>query len=386
MRPDAYSRRQVTRIDLPVTTPGSHQSITVHRYGKPGARPKVYLQAGLHGNEHAGMLVLHHLLKKLDALTEKNAINGRIVVVPAANPVALSQFLNGELVGRFDFFSGTNFNRNFPNLIESVAGRIEGKLTGDGRANQMLVRKAAVAQIDSHENLTAAEEIKRRIIRMSIDADIVLDLHADGQSLLHLYSHPVHQSKAKELAAQLGAVVLLLGADKRAFSLDDSLNLLWTELAERFPKFPMPHGCLAVTVELRGRIDVDEKLAAADAENLVRFLIRQNVLMGDPGHLPETLRTWIAPLTGVAHGRAPISGVAVFHKKPGDWIKKGEVVADVLDPSAGNLLQARCPVTSPADGILFSINLISLVRAGQTFFKIAGTRPLKKSSEILLEE
>jgi len=386
MRLDAFSKRRVVRLDLPVMTPGSHRAITVHRYGKSGTRPKAYLQAGLHGNEHAGMLVLYHLLKKLDALSEKNAINGRIVVVPAANPIALSQFLNGELVGRFDFFSGTNFNRNFPNLTEAVAARIQDKLTGDGRANQTLIRKAAIEQIESYTDSTEAGEMKRLITRMSIDADIVMDLHADGQSLLHLYTHPVHKPQAEELAAQLQAAVVLLGADRQAYSFDDALNLLWAELAERFPEVPLPHGCLAVTIELRGRVDVAEHLAEGDAENLIRFLMRQKVIAGDPGHLPAPSCRRPTPLTGVAHGRAPVSGVAVFHKNPGDWIKRGEVVADLIDPAAENPAQARCPVTSPTNGLLFSVNLSKLVRSGQTFFKIAGTQPLKENNKGLLED
>ena len=36
---------------------------TVLRFGTPGARPKAYLQAGLHADELPGMLVLHKLAR-----------------------------------------------------------------------------------------------------------------------------------------------------------------------------------------------------------------------------------------------------------------------------------------------------------------------------------
>jgi predicted deacylase len=73
---DTFTKRTVTCLNLPAMTPGSHRTLTVRRYGNHEARPKAYLQAGLHGNEHAGLLVLHHLLRKLDALARESAENG----------------------------------------------------------------------------------------------------------------------------------------------------------------------------------------------------------------------------------------------------------------------------------------------------------------------
>jgi len=37
-----------TSIDLPAMSPGSARSVVVHRFGRPGARPKAYLQAAIH--------------------------------------------------------------------------------------------------------------------------------------------------------------------------------------------------------------------------------------------------------------------------------------------------------------------------------------------------
>ena len=48
-------------IQLPSMTPGSARHVTVHRFGKAGARPKVYLQAAIHANELPGAMALHHL-------------------------------------------------------------------------------------------------------------------------------------------------------------------------------------------------------------------------------------------------------------------------------------------------------------------------------------
>ena len=36
------------RILLPANAPGTERSLLVHRFGRAGARPKVYIQAALH--------------------------------------------------------------------------------------------------------------------------------------------------------------------------------------------------------------------------------------------------------------------------------------------------------------------------------------------------
>ena len=54
--------RIVSRFPLPPMSLGTERHLTVHAYGDPDARPKAYLQAGLHADELPGSLVLHHLM------------------------------------------------------------------------------------------------------------------------------------------------------------------------------------------------------------------------------------------------------------------------------------------------------------------------------------
>ena len=53
------------KISLPGMTPGTSRSIAWLRFGKSGARPKVYMQAAIHANELPGAMLLHHLMPKL---------------------------------------------------------------------------------------------------------------------------------------------------------------------------------------------------------------------------------------------------------------------------------------------------------------------------------
>ncbi|MFH1139957.1 MAG: succinylglutamate desuccinylase/aspartoacylase family protein [Pseudomonadota bacterium] len=378
--------REVEYLPLPSPVPGGRRELTVFSYGAGTARPKAYLQAGLHAGEHPGMLVMHHLLTRLDDLGRAGRIKGRIVLAPLVNPIGVSQFINHDLVGRFDLFGGNNFNRNFPRLAEKAAARLAGLLDQDSERNQASIRDALREEAGRLDEADEADALRVLITRLAVDADIALDLHADGQSLLHLYTHPIHRDLAEELAAQLGAPVTLLGVDRAAHSLDDALNLIWLDLAGLYPGFPIPHGCFAATVELRGRSDVSDDLASRDADNLLRFLMRRGVIDGDPGPLPALIPPGPTPLAGVEHGRAPAGGVAVFAKKIGDWVKAGEVAAEVVDPTALDPGEARFPIASRIDGVLFSINLVRLVRRGQIIFKVAGRESIKKPGDRLLED
>ena len=365
-------KRTVDRFDLPSMTPGTRRSIMAHRYQGAGDGPNIYIQAGLHGNEHAGILVCHHLLRKLDRLAEQNAVLGRIILVPAVNPMGLSQFISGELAGRFDFYSNLNFNRDFPDLLKEVAAAVKEKLTGRGGHNLELIRGALTEALGARTESTEAAEMKRLIMFLAADADIFLDLHTDSQSLLHVYTHAACEHFGEDLAARLGAPLVLLGADRKARACDDSLNMLWSDLAEKFPGHPIPHGCRAATVELRGRIDVDDSLAESDAANLLNFLISRKAVAGLPEEHSATARAQVAPLTGLSFGTAPASGVAVFRKKPGEPVEDGEIVAEIVDPLAENPDGARHAVKSPCAGLLFSVSLVKLARRGQVIFKVAG--------------
>ena len=57
---------QIMTHNLPSATPGTSRLIKAHHFGQVGARPKVYLQAGLHADEWPGFLVLNELIKKLN--------------------------------------------------------------------------------------------------------------------------------------------------------------------------------------------------------------------------------------------------------------------------------------------------------------------------------
>src|SRR5215470_10474067 len=118
-------------ISLPGAMPGTARQLRVFSFGDPGARPKAYLQAGLHADEPAGMMILRELCKLLAAAEEAGDIKGEIVVVPMANPLGVDQALNSAVMGRFELRTGANFNRAWPDLTAGLVGAVRKRIGDD---------------------------------------------------------------------------------------------------------------------------------------------------------------------------------------------------------------------------------------------------------------
>jgi predicted deacylase len=239
--------KTVERIALPSVAPGTKRELTVHRYGAPGARPRAYLQAALHADEHPGLLTLNHLIRMLDE--GNDPVAGEIVIVPVANPIGLSQQLHGYVVGRYDFSAGVNFNRDFPDVSVAVAEMVEGRLTDDTDANAAAVRKALAAAVEELPRDGELKALRAALLGLSMTSDIVLDLHCDLEALVHIYSSHHHRDIAAELGADMGASVVLLEEDAGGTPFDEANAGVWWKLREQLSDDRVPLACFAATVE-----------------------------------------------------------------------------------------------------------------------------------------
>jgi hypothetical protein len=372
------------RERLPLVEPalGTSRYLERLRFGRRGARPKAYFQAALHADEIPGMLVLHHLSERLEATARAGMIHGEVVLVPFANPIGLAQRISGELLGRFDLAGGeANFNRGFPTLVDPVADRVAARLTGDAAANVAMIREAMHQVLDAlPPPVSELEQLRLHLLREAVDADIALDLHCDTEAVVHLYLGTPLWPDAADLAALVGSEATLLAEDSGGSPFDEAVGGPWWSLARRFPERPIPPACLSGTLELRGVADVDDAVAAADADALFRLLQRRGVVGGDPGPLPP-LRRDATPLTGVDPVKADAAGVLVFAKGPGDEVRAGEIIAEIVLPARG-----RSALRARADGVLFARRHDRFTRPGQWVAKIAGREPLPDRTGNLLND
>jgi predicted deacylase len=376
--------RETRRLTLPAGRPGTERFVTVHRYGRAGDQPKVYVQAALHADETPGLLVAHHLRRLLDGADDDGLIRGEVVLVPYANPIGLDQFVNAEQLGRNELAGGGNFNRNWPDLGGAVAERAEGSLTDDPAANVARIRALAREVLAEREPAGELDGLRLLLGGLAVDADIVLDLHCDNDALMHLFLIPELWPEAADLAADLGCRAVLTSEPSSGAPFDEAFAGLWTRLAARFPDHPIPQACLSGTVELRGQPDVSDQLAETDARALFRFLQRRAVVAGDPSPLPEPLCR-ATGLDAVDSIKAPAAGVLSYTRALGEQVAEGQVVAHLIDPAAEDPAKARLAIRSGTDGLVLSRRVYKYVTAGLTVAKIVGTRPLphRKAGDLL---
>lgn len=303
------------------------------RYQGDGTGPKVHLQAGVHADEIAGMLVLHLLMQRLQVAEAQGRLRSLVTVVPQANPLGIGQFRQGRLLGRYHDATGHNFNRGFD-------------------------QSAAMEQPS-----TNVQQWQKALVQLATGADVMLDLHTDDEALPYLYVHRSFATQGRELAAAMKMDVAIIWDDGGDGSFEETIIAPWLRdgLSSRH---------IAATLELRGQGDVSDHLAEQDAQGLYAWLCRC-------GAIDEAVPCEDWPVETRDMGQmetilAPQPGVLILEKRLGDFVEEGQRFARILrrpgDPSSEVVLfaeQAGRMVTCYRD---------RLISQGMVVAKFTGTR------------
>ncbi|MBQ0929276.1 succinylglutamate desuccinylase/aspartoacylase family protein [Ideonella sp. 4Y16] len=361
---------------LLAATPGTrHELVSLH-YGTPGGR-KVYIQGALHADEVPGLLVAHHLRGLLATAEAEGRLLGEVVLVPAANPLGLRQWHLRGYQGRFEFTSGENFNRHFADLSEPALARVQDRLGPDAATNVALVRAALREAAAELSATTPLEDLRRLLLGLAIDAELVLDLHSDGEGLLHIYTTPATWDQAELLVRCIDARVALIAERSGGDPFDEACSMVWPQIAARLPAgTPLPPSCLAATIELRGEGDVRHELAAQDAAGILRLLVARGIVRDDAAADIPPLRCQPTPLAGSIPLVAPHGGMVVFLKEPGAEVVEGEPIVDVIDPITGQVSTLGAGTT----GLFFARENRRFAVAGMALGKVAGVDARRSGS------
>ncbi|WP_440088783.1 succinylglutamate desuccinylase/aspartoacylase family protein [Pseudomonas fragariae (ex Marin et al. 2024)] len=348
--------------------PGTARCVHSFHYGPQNGAGKVYIQASLHADELPGMLVAWHLKQRLAELDNAGRLLGEVVVVPVANPIGLEQVLMDTPLGRYELESGQNFNRGFVDLGQHVGDEIEARLTQDASRNRELVRDSLLAALNAQTATTQLHSLRLTLQRLACDADMVLDLHCDFESVEHLYTTPEAWPKVEPLSRYLGAQASLLATDSGGQSFDECFTLVWWQLQQRFgERFPIPMGSFSVTLELRGQGDVNHSLASRDCQAIINYLIDFGLIDGEWQMPPELLYP-ATPLAAVEPVATPVGGLLVFCAMPGEHVDAGQLIAEIIDP----ISDAVTSVHALNAGLLYARSLRRMATAGMVIAHVAG--------------
>lgn len=324
-------------------TAGIEWRLPVLRFkGSDPAAPKVYIQAALHADELPGTALVHFLCERLRQSESAGQIKSDIIVVPHANPIGAAQSHFGELQGRFDLGSRTNFNREFP--LISATDR-------DGLLEKL-------------ERLAAVDKLKRQLLHMALGCDLVIDLHCDDESLQYAYIDEAFWPEAADLASAMEMEAVLL-SDGESSAFEEAVGFAWKyETREKQSRLP---GKLSVTVELRGRRDVYPEMAMKDAEGLWTFLVGRGAI--DAAVSLAAFDGPAVPLDNIEMVRAPEAGTVLFHRNIGEQVVEGDILATLI--TRPGMADGSIEIRAPQAGLIVTRSSERLVRRRADLMKIA---------------
>lgn len=351
---------------------GSHKAITSFHFGTPGHGQKVYIQASLHAEELPGMLTAFHLRPLLEAADAAGHIAGEVILVPVSNPLGLAQRLDHKPMGRFELDTSENFNRNYPDLAKAVLPKVLGKLGADATANVATVRGAMAEHLQGWQPATELQSMRKTLVSLAFDADIVLDLHCDCEGVMHFYCEETCWPQLEPIARFVGSQAILLAKDSGGGPIDECLSGAWWRLADMLKAAgdhsPLPQACCTTTIELRGEMDVTHAYAQQDAKAIFAYLEHIGVLQtGNHPEVPAPL-CQPTPLAGSETLRAAGPGVVVFAAVPGQRMAPGDLVAEIINP----ITQDVQKVCAGVAGVFYARIRDRYVTAGCELGKIAG--------------
>ncbi len=350
--------QRTTRI-IPGDTPGVSYGLEVLTFkGSDPKAPSAYLQAALHGGEFPGVAAVHFLVPLLEAAEESGLIAGDITIVPMANPIGSSQWLNGQPMGRFDFFSRVNFNRDHFALLDFDASNLP----------------ALDAPVQ------AAVRLKAELLRLALPHEIILDLHCDFESEQYMYVPKAFWPGMRDLAAALGCKAVLTWEGTADFAFEEAAATPALATGADAPDYKRR---AVTTVEFKGLADVSTEKGREDAKGLYDFLIHRGTVEGKSKVKPAAFDCMVTPLENVEMIRMPAGGMVLYHVKVGDVVKRGAKLATIVT-KPGNV-SGDVIVTAPQGGRILTRREFRFLRRGDDLIKLLGAKRSAKAKSGSLE-
>ena len=292
-------------VDMVRTIGGNSRMLDTFVVVTRGVRPgpTLCLTAGIHGDEVNGIEVAHRVY----ASTSADELSGTLIAVPAVNMPGLrsgSRYLPDR----------RDLNRAFPgNPKGSLASRL-------------------------------AHTLYEGVIR---HCDALIDLHTGSASRTNLpqIRTDLESEAAYSMARSFGVGVVLAGRGPSG-----SLR-----------RAVLDGGVPSVIYEAGGPLRFEENEIALGVEGVRNVMAEMQMIAETPEHKPSEVyrkTTWV---------RAnDVIGVFLSERKPGDYVKEGDVLGTVTDP----LTEETAEVLAPRDGRIIGMAVPQMVLPGYGLFNL----------------
>ncbi len=216
-------------------------------------------------------------------------------------------------------------------------------------------------------------------------SDVVIDVHADMEATLHLYTSAASWPVFRHLAQRLGIPVVILAEKSADAPFDEAQSEAWDiinmHLGEKADA--LAFHTAACTLELRGLSDVTPEFATSDSRSLRDFLVRLGAVTGNSESAVNT-DPLVTTLDAVEVLRSAKAAVVIHLKQLGAKVRAGDRVARLHDPFEVDATKSWQDVYAGTDGIVFARWHQRVIQAGMAVVKIAGKVQTRRAGQARL--
>ncbi len=299
--------KTVASMELPVGEKFKIQKNRIEAEHLTEGVKRISIVTGIHGDELEGQYVCFELLRRIRQQEEKLA--GIVDIYPALNPLGIDSITRG--IPAFDL----DMNRLFP-------GNRDGNMT---------------------------EYLASEIIQDITGSDLVLDIHASNIFLTEIPQIRINELHREKLVP---------------LAMESNVDFIWVHGASTVLEATFAHSLNSIgTPVLVVEMGVGMRITKAYGDQMVDGIF----------HLMEKLGIWTGNVTpvrapilsddpeDVVYLNASVGGVFLPDVRHWERLRKGERIGRIIHPLSGEVLDE---VTSPVDGILFTIREYPVVDEG----------------------
>ena len=322
-----YVRGEKVTGSITIAENANRQTIALHYFGLWGVHdgPTLLLNAAVHGNEVVGVEVLRTIVDRIDP----GALSGNLIAVPIVNPMA---FNSGQ---RWDPYDNLDMNRIFP-------GDPDGTMT---------------------------ERIAHRFFTVfAKNADYILDLHSaefPDELIPHIRIRVDSPSKKYlNLVASTGINAVWVGPSLK--------GMLQTEAyREGIPTSTIEIGAAGIITGTNVDIGTNAVMNAMH----VLGMIEGEANIPDHQIILASNESWV---------RSPIGGIFKPIIRLGQFVRAGDNIGDIIDPTS----YETHDLIAPFPGIVTGMTHQPIVRSGTRLCMLVDfdrgdpTRHLKQTPKL----
>ena len=313
--------KTIASVALPVDEVLAIKKRRIAPEGSQKGMKRISIVTGIHGDELEGQYVCYEVGRRIEAQMDK--LKGIVDIYPAMNPLGIDSITRG--IPAFDL----DMNRLFP-------GNSEGNMT---------------------------EYLAAEIMKDVSGSNLVVDIHASN-----IYLTEIPQIRINELHEDF-----LVPVAKQS-----NVDFVWvhgasTVLESTFAYSLNSTGTPCLVVEMGVGMRITKAYGDQMVEGIFNMMREMGIWEGDvaPVREPIVSKDW----QDVSYLNASAGGL--FIPRVNHWVelKEGDLIGEIINPLTGQILES---VTSPVDGILFTIRDYPIVDEGSLVGRLLRKEAYKK--------